>query len=84
MDKKTIINAILRISTYEPDFYIIEANQLLNSALLILEEDPTTASILFGRAEKLLLKRNQNKKENNKWFLKIFSEVLTMEFIRYF
>jgi len=66
MDKKTIINAILRISTYEPDFYIIEANQLLNLALLILEEDPTTASILFGRAEKLLLKRNQNKKENDK------------------
>lgn len=75
MDKKTIINAILRISTYEPDLYIIEANQLLNLALLILEEDPTTASILFGRAEKLLLKRNQNKKENDKWFLRIFLEV---------
>jgi len=63
MNKQTIIKTILRLSTYEPDLYVIEANQLLNSALLIIEEDPITASILYSRAEKLLTKRKSKLKE---------------------
>jgi hypothetical protein len=65
MDKKTIIKTILRLSTYDPDLYVVQANQLLNTALLIIDEDLTTASILYSRAEKLLAKHKSERKVRN-------------------
>ena len=59
--KQKIIRLLLELSVIdEPNLYIVQAIQLLTSALIILEFDMTTASLLYSRAQKLLSKGKRN------------------------
>ena len=64
MNKKAIIKLILKLSTFKPTLTTIQATQLLNTALLIVDEDPVTASILYSRAEKILYNSISAKSED--------------------
>ena len=59
MDKQAIVRLIVRLSSKEPTLYIIEAIQLLNTALLLYDEDRTLSTLLYSRALKLLTATNK-------------------------
>ena len=56
MNKRVIVQKIIELSIRNPNLYTIQANQLLNSALLIVDTDPVIASVLYERAERMMRK----------------------------